>query len=106
MSTKDWYYVFQTSMLQVVNVYIFANLDMMYWRPLKLDLDTVIHLYSWFFLLQFFKDIFSLKLLHQIMHENATAYQYLHKEHHSVNMNAQALMAFHIDAIDLVLENM
>jgi len=105
MSRTDWWYVAQTIVIGSVVAIWSSKYDLYYWTPIEFTLECWIEVMGAFYVMQIFKDFFSLYILHQLMHENKTLYS-LHKEHHTVRDNAQNLMAYHIDVLDLFLENL
>lgn len=104
MSSSDWWYVIQTQAVFVFIGVLTFRKGLYYWAPLEFSLRYYVQTVGNFYILQFLKDMVLL-VLHKMMHENPKLYSY-HKEHHTVNKNAQNLMALHIDVIDLFLENL
>lgn len=104
LSSKDKYYTLQTSLIGAANTWIGFYMGNRFWNPISANWNTFWHVFVISYILTILKDIFSLAALHKWMHENPWLYT-LHKEHHTVNRNAQSAMAYHIDFLDLVIEN-
>lgn len=104
LSFWDWYYVFQTNVVGTVFSYYGLVQGQYYFKPLTFSFETWKEIFIPFYIMQVLKDILSLQGFHRLMHESKWCYQF-HKEHHTVTKNAQSLQAFHIDVLDLFLEN-
>jgi sterol desaturase/sphingolipid hydroxylase (fatty acid hydroxylase superfamily) len=104
LSNSDLWYLFQTTFLGMLAIWWAYHEGIYFWDPMGFNFKTFQQVFFTAYVLQVLKDIFSLAVLHKIMHEIPWLYA-LHKEHHTVNRNAQALMAYHIDVLDLVIEN-
>jgi len=104
LSFWDWYYMGQTMFISSFFAWHNAASGIMYWRPISFCLHDYAEIIGTFYIFQILKDI-GLIVIHKKMHESKWAYQY-HKEHHTVGKNAQALMAYHVDFLDLFAENL
>jgi len=103
LSWRNWYFVLQTSVISVFNNHLFVRQGLYYWDTKNFfSLSNLFEVWFTFFILQLLKDAFSLLPFHEKMHNE---YYWLHKTHHEVSRNAQSLMAFHIDILDLFIEN-
>lgn len=104
LSASDWYYVGQTIFIGSLFGWHNAASGVMYWRPISFCFRDYAEIIFTFYIFQVLKDL-GLAVIHKRMHESKWAYQY-HKEHHTVGKNAQNVMAYHIDFIDLFAENL
>jgi len=104
LSASDWYYTGQTIMIGSTFGWYNAATGVIYWRPISFCFNDYAEIIFTFYIYQILKDI-GLSVIHRWMHESKWAYQF-HKEHHTVNKNAQNVMAYHIDFLDLFAENL
>jgi hypothetical protein len=58
-----------------------------------------------FYGLLILRDLCSLAPIHNLMHSNPIMYKLLHKKHHEITKNAESLHAYHINFLDLMVEN-
>jgi len=102
MSWKDWGYVAQTTAIFTLEGYLGAQTGLFYYTKVEYNWEVYCEVFLMFYILQLSKDFFSLYFLHKWMHDE---WYSLHKGHHEVRGNANSLLAFHIDPIDLFFEN-
>lgn len=102
MSWIDYYYVCQTTIIFILEGVLAARAGLFYFTKIEFSWETYCEVFLMFYALQISKDFFSLYFLHEYMHEQ---WYFLHKGHHEVRGNANSLLAFHIDPIDLFFEN-
>lgn len=100
----NWAYVFQTIGIGITNQLILTWCGLLYYTPITLSVETFVEVILVFYILQILKDVTSLVTFHEWMHTDKAWMKY-HTTHHVVGRNAQALLALHIDALDLVFEN-
>jgi len=100
----DKYYLLQTWVVGTLGQWLAFNSGKTYWKPIGFDWYTFTHVFCVAYALDILKDVFSLLPLHALMHE--PQWYWLHKEHHRLQRNTQAIMAYHIDIVDFVVENM
>ena len=106
LTYETWYHVAQTAVFSQTSFFCLGMLGLMnYVEPEWTRWTFWARVYAEFYAMLVLRDVFSLAPFHSLMHNNPRWYNILHKKHHQVRRDAQAMHAFHIDLIDLVLEN-
>lgn len=105
MSKLDWLYVVKNNLFVVLHATLSLSMGTYYFTPMTLDWSILTEILIPFWIIQVLKDVFGLIPFHELMHTHPY-FMKLHAAHHTVGRNAQALMAFHIDFLDILLENM
>mmetsp|Transcript_33152 Transcript_33152/g.71633 ORF Transcript_33152/g.71633 Transcript_33152/m.71633 type:complete len:343 (+) Transcript_33152:1688-2716(+) len=106
LSRIDWYYIFQTASVSQIALFLQGIFGILYYenRAGFWNWSKWLEIYLQFYAMLILRDLFYLAPFHSLMHSAPRWYR-LHKEHHKVMKNAQSLHAFHINILDLVLEN-
>jgi hypothetical protein len=103
IKVKTYPYIFQTAFLSMSSFWIMHKLDIIYFSTVSFTLACWAQIFVPFFALLVLRDVFFLGPLHSLMHTKK--YYHLHKLHHEQTNNAQSMHAFHIDLLDLIIEN-
>lgn len=103
LKRKSYYYIFQTAAASMVSYFAMHQLSLVYFTPPALTLSFALSVFGPFYLLLLLRDLFFLAPLHSRLHE--PRWYHLHRLHHEPTKSAQSLHAFHIDLLDLVIEN-
>ena len=98
----DVRFVLQTSFIVYGSFILQNEFDLIDTSPLRFDYESYMKIFPGFYAAIVLKDLFLLMPFHRKMHDD---WYSLHKRHHEVNMNAQAYLAYKIDALDLIIEN-
>lgn len=100
---KTYWYIFQTAFFSMTSFGMMHKTGVIYFSELSLTFECWREIFIPFFALLVLRDAVFLGPLHALLHTKK--YYHLHKLHHEQTNNAQSLHAFHIDLIDLVIEN-
>lgn len=104
MTRKNWLFWLQTTVIYCTNMWITKKQGLIFYEPITFSWKSFVDVYVVFIAVQILKDISCMWKLHEWMHTSSKWMKY-HEEHHNVGRNAQCLMAFHIDILDLFIEN-
>jgi len=104
MTRRNWLYWLQTTVVYCTNMWILRKQGLIFYEPITLSLKSFMDVYVAFIIVQVLKDVSCMWVFHEKMHVDSKWMPH-HQEHHTVGRNAQALMAFHIDLMDLFIEN-
>jgi len=100
---KSLGYIFQTYAMSMSSFWLSYQRDLIYFTAPSVTLAFWSEVFVPFFALLLLRDVFFLGPLHRLLHSKR--WYHLHKLHHEVRKDAQSLHAFHIDAVDLIIEN-
>lgn len=103
LTRKNYWYIAQTTGIFIIEATLGGRAGVFYWNPISFTWENYCEVFLAFYVLQFSKDIFALNIFHEMMHHSL---YFLHKSHHEVHGNSNSMLAFHIDPIDLFLENL
>ena len=103
LSTKTLWFVLQTSTVSMSSFFLLYKLNLMHYTPCEPTLAYWLQTFLPFYMLLVLRDVCFLLPLHSLMH--TPRFYKWHKTHHEVRSDAQALHAFHIDVVDLLVEN-
>lgn len=102
LSSRTLLFVFQTYAVSMFSLFVMCQCGIVWYLPFELSLRFWCETFLLFYVLLVLRDVFFLAPFHHIMHKH---WYWMHKTHHEAMKNAQALHAYHIDVLDLVLEN-
>jgi len=102
LSTKTLYFIFQTYAASTSSFYLMDIFRVVYFTPHELSVSFWSEVFVPFYALLVLRDVVFLAPLHGLLHNRWYAW---HKLHHEITRDAQGMHAFHIDLLDLVIEN-
>lgn len=103
LAPRTYFYVFQTAALSMSSFFAMERTGIVFYEPYSFSFPFLGENFGLFYLILILRDVFFLWPLHGLMHTRR--WYFLHKTHHEATHDAQSLHAFHIDAFDLVIEN-
>lgn len=103
LSRETWLHVLKTALFTQTSFFILNVSGYIAMVQPTWTWEFWFRVYVEFYCMLVLRDFFSLAPFHHLMH--TPDWYFLHKNHHTVRKNAQSLHAFHIDLLDLVLEN-
>ena len=103
LPSKSHAYVFQTAAASMLSYWVMHQTSVVYFTPPALTLSFWLSIFVPFYALLALRDLFFLGPLHSRLH--TPRLWRLHKLHHEPIKSAQSLHAFHIDLLDLIIEN-
>ena len=104
LSKKTLWYILQTSSLSMSSFFLMYKYDIIYFKTPNVSMSFWMDVFGPFYILLVLRDVFFLFPLHTLMHASPFWYSW-HKMHHEVTRDAQSLHAFHIELVDLLVEN-
>jgi hypothetical protein len=104
LSRETWLHVLQTAVFSQISFFMLNSAGLLKMPRPEFTWKFWGEAYLQFYTMLILRDVFSLAPFHTLMHSSPRFYQW-HKKHHQVRKNAQSMHAFHIDLVDLVLEN-
>ena len=104
LTRANWKLIVQTAVFSQASSFIPGLLGMFDFKnTFEWSSSNLIRTYLQFYAMLLLRDLVSMTPFHPLMH--TPRWYHLHKTHHEVRRDAQAMHAFHIDLIDLLLEN-
>ena len=104
LSAKSLFHLVQTGAISMLSFFIMFKCSAVYWTPFQpLSMHYWFPIVVPFFAILLLRDVVFLLPLHSRMH--TPRFWRFHKFHHEIHRNAQSLHAFHLDALDLIIEN-
>jgi len=105
LSPRTRSYLLSTTGISMASFFTLYKAGIMRYTPPSFTAAFWLEAFAPFYAVLVLRDVCFLAPLHKAMHASPVLYRLLHKTHHEVGSDAQALHAFHIDAADLVVEN-
>ena len=103
LERESYWFIFQTAVASMFSFFLMHELAIVYFVPPTLTLSFWLSIFGPFYALLVLRDLCFMGPLHPLLHR--PRWYGLHKRHHEPTKSAQSLHAFHIDLVDLLIEN-